>query len=380
MKISKRLLPLLLVILSVFIIGCAHVDKTDVEEAIISELDLLKNLDSETAQKYISYRELFPGSTEETELSEEVKEVFSLFFQNFDYKILDIDVDKKKKTAVASLRLSTIDAQSLAKDFAVSQLKKEILAAADTNSQNTEEAITSLEERYLILHELLTDHTYDAVETNCTIQLRDVGDEEEIWEINRTHILENDLVGGLMTYLSDNDLLTPEETLAVYFKTLKSMDMEQMSNYLGVESILNTDDPAKNEIAAALVEQVHRNFNCEVTNCSVQGYTASLETEITTFDSNAILSAYQEELDTYLASPDAVIDGSQKRYQKSFDLLLESIESNKEVKTASAAFVLVNDGVSWKLKNDNLDLGNAIFGTLTTTPVDDENEISDDEE
>ena len=218
------------------------------------------------------------------------------------------------------------------------------------------------------------------METNCTIQLRDVGDEEEIWEINRTHILENDLVGGLMTYLSDNDLLTPEETLAVYFKTLKSMDMEQMSNYLGVESILNTDDPAKNEIAAALVEQVHRNFNCEVTNCSVQGYTASLETEITTFDSNAILSAYQEELDTYLASPDAVIDGSQKRYQKSFDLLLESIESNKEVKTASAAFVLVNDGVSWKLKNDNLDLGNAIFGTLTTTPVDDENEISDDEE
>lgn len=379
MKITKRLIPLLLVILTVLIVGCAHVDKTDVEEAITSELDLLKNLDSETAQKYISYQELFPGSTEETELSEEVKEVFSLFFQNFDYKILDIDVDKKKKTAVASLRLSTIDARSLAKDFAVSQLKKEILAAADTNSQNTEEAITSLEERYLILHELLKDQTYDAVETNCTIQLRDVGDEEEIWEINRTHILENDLVGGLMTYLSDNDLLTPEETLDVYFKTLKSMDMEQMSNYLGVESILNTDDPAKNEIAAALVEQVHKNFNCDVKDCSVRGYTASLETEITSFDSDAILSAYQEELDTYLASPDAVIDGAQKRYEKSFDLLLKSIESNKEVKTASVTFVLVNDGVSWKLKNDNLDLGNAIFGTLTTTPVDEQDEISDEE-
>ena len=128
------------------------------------------------------------------------------------------------------------------------------------------------------------------------------------------------------------------------------------------------------------MEQVHRNFNCEVTNCSVQGYTASLETEITTFDSNAILSAYQEELDTYLASPDAVIDGSQKRYQKSFDLLLESIESNKEVKTASAAFVLCKWWGFLEIKNDNLDLGNAIFGTLTTTPVDDENEISDDEE
>ena len=45
-----------------------------------------------------------------------------------------------------------------------------------------------------------------------------------------------------MTYLSDPDILSPEDTLAVYLKTLKKMDMEEMSNYLGVESILNTSD------------------------------------------------------------------------------------------------------------------------------------------
>lgn len=371
MRIAKRLLPLLLVILTILCIGCTHIDKTGVEEVITSELDLLKNLDSETTQKYISYKELFPGATEKTELSNEVKEVFSLFFQNFDYKILDIDVDKEKKTAVAAIRLSTIDAQTLAKDFAVSQLKAEILAAADSNSQNTEEAITSLEERYLILNRLLKDKEYECVETNCTMQLHNTGDKKEKWEINRTHDLENDLVGGLMTYLSDNDILSPEDTLTVYFKTLKDMDKQQMSNYLGVESILNTSDPAKNAIASALVEQVHDNFNCKIKDSRADGYTCTVDTEITTFDSDAILSAYQEELDVYLSSLDAVIDGSQKRYQKSFELLLDSIENNTAVQTAQVSFILINDGASWKLDCENLDLGSAIFGTLTTNPVED---------
>ncbi|MDC7286432.1 hypothetical protein NXH76_01320 [Blautia schinkii] len=382
MKIAQRLLPLLLVILAVIGIGCSHVDKTVVEDVITNELDLLKNLDSKTTQKYISYKELFPDAGEEVKLSDEVKEVFSLFFQDFDYKILDIDVDKDKKTATASIRLSTMDAHTLAKDFAASQLKMEILEAADADSQNTEDITISLEERYLILDQLLKTNEYDSVESNCTIKLVDKGDKDEIWEIKRTYSLENDLVGGLMTYLSDPDILSPEDTLAVYLKTLKKMDMEEMSNYLGVESILNTSDTAKNAIASALVEQVHKNFNYEVKESSIDGYNAVVNTEISTFDSDAILSAYQKELDTYLSSPDAVIDGSQKRYQKSHELLLDSIESNTTVKTAPAAFHFTNDGVSWKLKDESSELGNAIFGTLTTSPVEDGddavNEASED--
>lgn len=41
------------------------------------DLDLLKNLDSETTMKYISYQELFPDSDDNTELSDDIKEVFS---------------------------------------------------------------------------------------------------------------------------------------------------------------------------------------------------------------------------------------------------------------------------------------------------------------
>lgn len=40
----------------------------------------------------------------------------------------------------------------------------------------------------------------------------------------------------------------------------------------------------------------------EITSCDEESYTASIQTEITTFDSNAILNAYQAEQETYLNS------------------------------------------------------------------------------
>lgn len=90
------------------------------------------------------------------------------------------------------------------------------------------------------------------------------------------------------------------------------MDLDQMSDYLGIESLLNAPDEAKSSIASALIEQVHNNFDFKITGSDIQSYRATVEAELTTFDSSAILKAYQAELEEYLASPDAVIDGSQK--------------------------------------------------------------------
>ena len=48
-----------------------------------------------------------------------------------------------------------------------------------------------------------------------------------------------------MVYLSDPDILSPEDTLTVYFNTLKKMNLEEMSSYLGVVDIMNTSDSVK---------------------------------------------------------------------------------------------------------------------------------------
>ena len=382
MKIAKGLKPFLLFILMsvAFLAGCSHVDKTDVEAVITNELNLLKNLDSDTTQKYVSYKELFPDTTQEIELSKEVKEVFSLFFRDFDYKIRNVDVDNDTKEASVSLQLSTLDARTLAKDYAQASLETAILKAAASDTSATEETTDSLEERYLIIDSLLKKSKYETVTRDCTMTLQNTGTDHDEWEIQRSHSLENDLVGGLISYLSDNNLLSPEETLTIYLNTLKSMNTEQMGNYLGIESLLNTSDSDKNSIASALVEQVHQNFDFKITNCEEQGYTATVSTTITTFDSASILNTFSQEQDAYLSSADAVIDGSEKRYQKSLEMLLNDIKNNTANITSTADFHLTNDGVSWKLDDSNTTIGNAIFGTLSNSPVSEETEDADSSE
>ena len=368
MKTVKHLLAFLMIILlSVFLCSCSQSAKAQAEKAIKKDLDPLKHLDSETTMQYISYQELFPDSDDSTKLSADIKEVFSLFFQNFDYKILGISVDSDEKNASAQLKLTTLDAEALASDFVSASLQEEIL---ETASGKENDNGNSLEQRYLLLYKLLKNNTYSSVERNTSIQLNNLGSSSEPdWEITHSSSLENDLVGGLITYLSDPDLVPPAETLTVYLKTLQEMDVKQMANYLGLDSILNTSDSAKNAIASALMEQFHSCFNYKISSTSVSGYLAEVDAELTTFDSNSILTQYEKELNTYLASADAVIDGSQKRYNKSHELLLDSIRNNQATITATATFHLTNDGASWKLENAGTELGNAIFGTLTASPV-----------
>ena len=368
MKTVKHLLAFLMIILlSVFLCSCSQSAKAHAEKAIKKDLDLLKNLDSETTMQYISYQELFPDSDDSTKLSADIKEVFSLFFQKLDYKILGISVDNDEKNASAQLKLTTLDAEALASDFVSASLQEEIL---ETASGKENDNGNSLEQRYLLLYKLLKNNTYSSAERTTSIQLNNVGSSSEPdWEITHSSSLENDLVGGLITYLSDPDLVPPAETLTVYLKTLQEMDVKQMANYLGLDSILNTSDSAKNAIASALMEQFHSCFNYKISSTSVSGYLAEVDAELTTFDSNSILTQYEKELNTYLASADAVIDGSQKRYNKSHELLLDSIRNNQATITATATFHLTNDGASWKLENAGTELGNAIFGTLTASPV-----------
>ena len=368
MKTVKHLLAFLMIILlSVFLCSCSQSAKAHAEKAIKKDLDLLKNLDSETTMQYISYQELFPDSDDSTKLSADIKEVFSLFFQNFDYKILGISVDSDEKNASAQLKLTTLDAEALASDFVSASLQEEIL---ETASGKENDNGNSLEQRYLLLYKLLKNNTYSSAERTTSIQLNNLGSSSEPdWEITHSSSLENDLVGGLITYLSDPDLVPPAETLTVYLKTLQEMDVKQMANYLGLDSILNTSDSAKNAIASALMEQFHSCFNYKISSTPVSGYLAEVDAELTTFDSNSILTQYEKELNTYLASADAVIDGSQKRYNKSHELLLDSIRNNQATITATATFHLTNDGASWKLENAGTELGNAIFGTLTASPV-----------
>ena len=59
-----------------------------------------------------------------------------------------------------------------------------------------------------------------------------------------------------------------------------------------------------------------------------------------------------------------------------FFLLIDSIKENKEEKTVTTTFTLINDGASWKLEDAGSVFGQALFGTLSSSPVEDSEEDS----
>ena len=61
-------------------------------------------------------------------------------------------------------------------------------------------------------------------------------------------------------------------------------------------------------------------------------------------------------------------------------MLLNDIKNNTANITSTADFHLTNDGVSWKLDDSNTTIGNAIFGTLSNSPVSEETEDADSKE
>ncbi|MCF0132766.1 MAG: hypothetical protein HUJ72_02760 [Blautia sp.] len=363
MKITRCLLPIFMICIFLFC-GCTGSVKSEIEEVIRGELDLLQDLDSDSAMKYISYNELFPN-VESGELSDRVKEVYSLFFESFNYKILDISVNKKEKTAVSGLRITTIDTKALSIDFASSYLRQQITKASTADSGAVEE-VDDLSGRYLLLHELLTDNKYDTVDIEGTIELKET---ENGWEIQHSYSLEDFLVGGLMTHLSDPDILSPKDTLAIYLEAVKTVDLSKMSEFLGLDTPFAGSDPDKHAIATELTEQIHNTFDFEIVSQETNGYTASVKTNITTFDSDTILREYHKELDRYLETIDAVESGAEQRYKKSLAYLLTAIQNNTATKASSVTFHLINDGVSWKLLDNSIELGNAVLGTLTSSPL-----------
>lgn len=116
MKTVKYLLAFFFVFLAVSVCGCSHSAKTSAEKAIEKDLDLLKNLDPATTMKYISYQELFPDSDDNTELSDDIKEVFTLFFGISITKFW-IFLLQDQKAAFAHIQLTTLNAETHCKRF-----------------------------------------------------------------------------------------------------------------------------------------------------------------------------------------------------------------------------------------------------------------------
>ena len=359
MKTVQKLFSVLILFISVICIGCSGDDHSDIRKAISAELDPLKGLNSSDAYAYLNQSTLFddPSFSPESS-SEEIMDVFSMFFKDFNYEIESVDLPEESTTASASVRLTTIDAESLARDFAASSLRETVQSAAKNGGTETP---ATTEERYLLLNHLLKTGIYDTVESDCDIRLTET---EDGWKVDHTAQLENQLVGGLISWLADPFILTPENTLDIYLGTLHKMSQEDLAKYLRISSLANDADDALSQIYSTIIAQVHNNFDYEILGSTVDGSTAEVRAAITTFDGNSVMKVYRAEMNTYLDSADAVIDGPDARLAYSRQLLLKHLKENTATVKNDVTFLMENDGISWKPVNTGNVFGNALFGTL----------------
>ena len=361
----RRLFPVLIVgciLVAVLLASCFRSGSRSIRKVIARELDPLKKMDTNTVSKYVPGDILFPEGGGVEASSDEIGSVFTMFFKDFDYKVRSVKVSGDKANALVTVK--TPDSRSLAADYTSALLETLIMDQADDPSVSS--ADISLEERFLILNRLLSQNTYETVSNDCTISLNRVDGQ---WVIDQNSALKNSLVGGLISYLSDSELISPGETLRIYLEALSKMDIEQMSTFLGLENLLHSEDAGKSTIAQSLLEQIHENYDFTVGEESIDSYKAAVPASIVTLDGDAVLNAYQEAMTEYMNSPDALIDGAEMREQKSQELLLEQIQNDPPLSESETTFYLTNDGSSWKLENPGNSLSDALFGKLAQEPA-----------
>ena len=304
--------------------GCGSAkDKDQIKAVVEEELDILKALGN---GEELSAALSLPDSPE----------VFRSFYRDFDYRILNIKLDRGSHTAVVKVSLKTLDARVLAKDLKAEELRREILH-------------NSIKNRLSILHTLLLAKEYQLKDRLCDIRCTK---EKEGWSIIHTASLENELSGGFLSALADPELLRPEEVCEIQLKALKEMDTEDAVSFLGhsFESQgSNWEDHY--DIARVLAEEYLASMEYRILDTRIKGYQASVTVEITAFDEEAVLKSYQSSLDTYLHSAAAVIDGEENRERMSLKLLKEAIRGCKETKAIEHTFDLYNDGSAWKLSS-----------------------------
>lgn len=322
------------------------------EKALRRELDLLKESGS-TLLSEVSDDILSPKDASSIPYAEEADDIFPLYFQNFNYRIRDIRVEKGTKRAYAKADLRTMDARSFCRDYRLMEIRERLLYG-DTGPVSAR--------RYRIFQSLLTREQYQTMDTEYTICLQET---EDGWEIIRTEALENALTGGLISCLSDPMILTAGETLEVSLKTIREMDQEQFCTFLGIGPVLSGSDEEREEIARALCIQAHQFFDYQLVSERREGYQAEIDVQIQSFDYFSILSSYYEAYEKYMNSAQAVIDGEEIRARTCIQLLLKSIQENSAVKDHQVQFHLTNDGEAWKIPDFETVLGETFFGSTS---------------
>lgn len=347
---KKHSLVMLLLVCLVLLGGCRP--DTSAKGIVKTELELIKDLDEETILSFISYEDMMHTQSASSDIGSETTNAVQLFFQNFDYKIRSCNITGNK--AVVDVDITNVDAKALARDMCRAVISESVTG-------ESEQDLTDMSSYFSLLGNLLTEHTYDLVTTSARFELMN---SEDGWSIQASEELEDQLVGGFISYLHDQNLISPEEVVSLTMDALKSQTPQEWVSYLEMDDIFATYNILGNEIDLALAQQISDHLSYEILEVRIQENTAEVDVAITSVDLEQVLSDYHSQLLTYASTTEAVRATQAELSDKTSQLLLDCLRHNEQEATKTVTLHLVNNGYNWEIQLDD-SFTDALLGNLT---------------
>lgn len=317
------------------------------------ELDLIRELDADTIQSFVSYGNLMNSQLASGEINQETTEAVTLFFKNFKYHILSEQIDGRQATVQANI--TNIDAHQLAQDLCTRLLQESV-------SVYPQSSISTTSDYYRLLRDTLSENTYAIVTTPATFHLekRDSG-----WTILSNEKLEDELVGGFISSVNDPYILPAVQVLSIHLDALKSLTAPQWAEYLSVSDVFATCNTEYSpQIDKEYIRQLAESFDYEILRCTEDGDTADAAVRITSIDMTHVLTLYRQHLLSYAATTQSLRDDEVQFSNTTSRLLLQSLQENSDTASTDIDLTLHNNGAVWEIPFGDT-FTNALMGDMS---------------
>jgi hypothetical protein len=307
------------------------------EKLVARELNAIKNLDEKTIQNFVSYEDIVKNRSRNTDIGSNTTEAVQLFFKDFDYEILSSSIGKD--TALVTAQIQTLDARSLAHDLCLELARKSILPDSSMAEQ-------SMNAYFTILGDILKKNTYELVSCEVHFELARM---EHGWSIQSTPTLEDELVGGLITCLSDPYLITPEELATATLDVFDGFSAEDWITYLKMDDVFSTGSKNAADTDRILAEKIAENFSYQISQVKVEKDTATATADIQSLDMHSVFSLFKEKLLSYAKTTESVLASEEELADKSASLLSLALQESQDCILRSVPLTFTNNGSGWEM-------------------------------
>lgn len=329
--------------------------RQDPVKLVQHELSSLSGQDSHSVSGFLNVHDVFPASGDDQILSSDITSVFSGFFRDFSYQILNSQLEDHAASVTVSL--TTQDGKQLAKEYSRQVMIKQI-----QNSASPASVDFSLEDCYLLLGNVLKVSDLPSITSTYTIQLTRSG---KNWNIDSPKSLSSAVTGNFASYVADASLFSPSEVIAIHLDTLKDFDVEQLTRYLALDALFPDTSDESRALAKSIAGRLHTCLNYTITSESMaeDNGSASVTADLTSCDFSSVTADFQEQYAAYLNSSQALEDGTAGRQAYASQLLCDCISHNNTTVTTSVTIHLTNDGNNWRFSQSD-EMTTALLGNI----------------